>query len=116
VAGLMFSRDSNNSTAKNNYAYNEKIGISIFSSSNDKVYNNLVRSTIRAVIIGGTSLGNHVYNNTMMSDGVGIYFADDHPKNNVLENNNLNNITYPTMISGTNNIGRNNFVYNRSLA
>jgi hypothetical protein len=52
----------------------------------------------------------------MMSDGVGIYFADDHPKNNVLENNNLNNITYPTMISGTNNIGRNNFVYNRSLA
>ncbi|HEY6885860.1 MAG TPA: right-handed parallel beta-helix repeat-containing protein, partial [Nitrososphaeraceae archaeon] len=114
LAGLMFSRDTNNSTAEKNYAYNEKIGISIFSSSNDKVHNNLLKSTIRAIYIGGSSSGNHVHNNTVVNATVGIYFADIHPKNNVLENNNLNNITYPTMIIGTNNIGRNNVVvYNK---
>ena len=45
VAGLMFSLDTNNSIARNNYAYHEKIGISIYQSSNDKVYNNLVKSS-----------------------------------------------------------------------
>jgi parallel beta-helix repeat protein len=113
VAGLMFSLDTNNSIAKKNYAYNEKVGFSVYSSSNDKVYNNLVKSSHTGIFIAGTSLGNHVYNNTMMDDTFGIHFGDNHPRNNVLENNNLKNITYPTVIIGTNNIGRNNIVYNK---
>jgi mannuronan 5-epimerase len=113
VAGLMFSLDTNNSIAKKNYAYNEKVGFSIYSSSNNKVHSNLVKSSHTGIFIAGTSLDNHVYNNTMMDDTFGIHFGDNHSKNNVLENNNLKNITYPTMIIGTNNIGRNNIVYNK---
>jgi parallel beta-helix repeat protein len=91
VAGLMFSLDTNNSIAKKNYAYNEKVGFSVYSSSNDKVYSNLVKSSHTGIFIAGTSLGNHVYNNTMMDDTFGIHFGDNHPRNNVLENNNLIN-------------------------
>jgi mannuronan 5-epimerase len=97
-------------TIRDNKYYNEKVGVSIISSSNDKVYNNLIKSTNIGVFIGGISLGNHLYNNTMINGGVGIYFSDSHPKNNVLENNNLNNIPYPTLIVGINNTGKNNSV------
>ena len=55
-AGLMFSLDTNNSTAKKNYAYNEKVGISVFSSSNNRVYDNLMRSTHTGIQVTGSSL------------------------------------------------------------
>jgi mannuronan 5-epimerase len=111
--GLMFSLDTNNSTARKNYAYNEKAGFSIFSSSNDKVYNNIVNSSHTGISVGNNSSDNHIYNNTIMNTVVGINFPDSNPKNNLIENNNLTNIVYPTMIKGTDNIGRNNSVYNK---
>jgi parallel beta-helix repeat protein len=112
-AGLMFSLDTNNSTARNNYAYNEKVGIFVFSSSNDKVYNNLLKSTHIGIEIAGKSLGNHAYNNTMMNNTFGFYFGDNDPKNNLFENNNLNYTPYPIKKAGINNIGRNNSMFNK---
>ena len=44
-AGLMFSLNTTDSIARKNYAYNEKVGISIYNSSNNKVYNNLFKSS-----------------------------------------------------------------------
>ncbi len=111
-AGLMFSVGTNNSTATKNYAYNEKTGISIFQSSNDKVYNNQVKSNHIGIQIAQNSSGNHVYNNTMTNNTFGFYFADNQPKNNLFENNHLNNIPYPIKLNGINNIGRNNTIYN----
>jgi poly(beta-D-mannuronate) C5 epimerase len=96
VAGLMFSLDTNNSVAKKNYAYNEKIGISIFQSSNDKIYNNLVKSSNTGIYLAGSSVGNHIYNNTIMNGTVGLYLhLDNNSRNNIYENNNLNNISQP---------------------
>lgn len=92
LAGLMFSLQVNNSVAKKNFVYNEKIGISIFSSSNNKVYDNLLKSNDKGVFIAGTSLGNHVYNNTIMDGRDGIVFANA-PKDNVLENNLMHNVS-----------------------
>lgn len=96
IAGLMFSLDTNNSVAKKNYAYNEKIGISIYQSSNDKIYNNLVKSSSTGIYVAGRSLGNHIYNNTIMNGTVGFYLhLDNNSRNNKYENNNLNNISQP---------------------
>ncbi len=96
VAGLMFSLDTNNSVAKKNYAYNEKVGFSIYQSSNDKIYNNLVKSSNTGIYLAGSSLGNHIYNNTIMNGTVGLYLhLDNNSKNNIYENNNLNNISQP---------------------
>jgi poly(beta-D-mannuronate) C5 epimerase len=92
LAGLMFSLQVNNSTAKKNYAYNEKVGISVFSSSNNKVYDNLLKSNDKGIFIAGTSLGNHIYNNTIMNGREGIEFGNA-AKDNVLENNIMHNIS-----------------------
>ena len=75
IAGLMFSLNTNNSVAKKNYAYNEKIGISIYQSSNDKIYNNLVKSSKTGIYVAGSSLGNHIYNNTIMNGTCRILLA-----------------------------------------
>ena len=92
----MFSLDTNNSVAEKNYAYNEKIGISIFQSSNDKIYNNLVKSSNTGIYVAGSSVGNHIYNNTIMNGTVGFYLhLGNNSRNNLYENNNLNNISQP---------------------
>jgi mannuronan 5-epimerase len=96
LAGLMFSLQVNNSTAKKNYAYNEKVGISVFSSSNNKVYDNLLKSNDKGIFIAGTSLGNHIYNNTIMNGREGIEFTNA-AKGNVLENNIMHNISSPIL-------------------
>jgi poly(beta-D-mannuronate) C5 epimerase len=96
VAGLMFSLNTNNSVAKKNYAYNEKIGISIYQSSNNKIYDNLVKSSNMGIYLDGISSGNHIYNNTIMNGTVGFYLhLENNSRNNIYENNNLNNISQP---------------------
>jgi parallel beta-helix repeat protein len=101
-------------TIKNNKYYdNLKYGIAMYQSSNDKIYNNLVESRFASIYIAGSSLGNHVYNNTIMNCTFGFYFADNKSKNNLFENNNLHKITYPIMINGIDNVGRNNGIYSK---
>jgi poly(beta-D-mannuronate) C5 epimerase len=92
--GLMFSSGTYNSTAKKNYAYNEKTGISIISSLNNKLYDNLFKSSDRGIFIGENSTGSHIYNNTLMKDRIGIYFESS-PGNNVMKNNSLYNVSTP---------------------
>ena len=95
ISGLMFSLQTNNSIAKKNFAYNEKVGISISSSSHNTIYNNLLGSNNIDIFVGGNSTDNRIFNNTLMNSGIGINFAGN-PKNNQLENNYLYNITTST--------------------
>ena len=100
LAGLMFSLNTNNSVAKENNAYNEKVGISVFQSSNDKVYNNLIKSSDTGIFVAGRSSGNHIYNNTIMNGAVGLYFNPyNNSVNNIYENNNIKNTTQPMKIN-----------------
>lgn len=99
-AGLMFSLNTNNSVAKENHAYNEKVGISVFQSSNDKVYNNLIKSSYTGIFVAGRSSGNHIYNNTIMNGAVGLYLhLYNNSVNNIYENNNIKNTTQPMKIN-----------------
>ena len=77
-----------------NFVYNEKVGISLYSSSNNAVYNNLLRFNNIDIFVGGNSTDNRIYNNTLMDSNIGLNFADN-PKNNQLENNINLNITNP---------------------
>jgi len=92
--GLEFSLQTNNSTARNNYAYSEKEGISIYSSSNDKVYDNMLNSNNKGIAIGGNSSNNMIYNNTLGNNGIAIDFADQ-PKNNLVKDNYASNAFIP---------------------
>jgi parallel beta-helix repeat protein len=96
--GFMFSSGTYNSTAKKNYAYNEKTGISIISSLNDKIYDNLLKSNDRGIFIGENSTGSHIYNNTLMNDKTGIQF-DNPPESNALKNNSLYNVSTPVYLN-----------------
>jgi len=97
-AGIIFSDNTNNSLIKKNYAYNEKVGISIFSSSNNKVFENLLKSSGRGIFIGGNSSDNHVYNNSIVNNRVGIDLAKS-AKNNIIGNNNMQNISFSKPMS-----------------
>jgi mannuronan 5-epimerase len=101
------------SIKNNKYYDNLKYGIAIYQSSNHKAYNNLLKSSYAAIYIAGSSLNNRVYSNNIMNCNFGFYFADNKSKNNLYENNNLNNISYPIVVNGINNVGRNNYVYNK---
>ena len=89
-AGLMYSINANKSVAKNNHVFYEKIGISVFSSSNDNLYDNKIISSDKGIAIGGNSSFNHIHENSIVNSKTGIYFTD-FPKNNLLENNKISN-------------------------
>ena len=91
IAGLMFSRNTTNSTAINNYAYNEKVGISIYSSSNNTAYDNLLKSSDKGIFIGENSSHNHIFNNSLVNDTIGIDVSN-FAKDNVLKNNIISNV------------------------
>jgi parallel beta-helix repeat protein len=86
--GIMFSLQTTNSTAVKNFAYNERVGISIYSSSNNKVFENTLKSNDKGISIGGKSFNNHIFNNRFETNEIGIDFPDQ-AKNNVVENNTI---------------------------
>ena len=67
-AGLMFSLNTTKSLMSNNVVSDELVGISIFSSSNNNIINNEVRSSVHPIFIPATSLNNHLSNNTIIRD------------------------------------------------
>jgi N,N-dimethylformamidase beta subunit-like protein/copper-binding protein NosD len=112
-AGLMFSLNTNNSTARKNYVYNEKVGISIYGSSNDKVYDNLFKSTYTAVFIAANASNNHIYNNTIADVNNGLDLESNKANNNLFENNHLLDVCHVSNVTDiNNNIARYNVIYN----
>ena len=92
--GLTLSENASNSIARKNFAYNENEGISIFSSSNDKIFENVINKSDKGISIGGNSSNNQLYNNSITNTKTGIYFAG-HPKGNDMNNNHLSNVITP---------------------
>jgi len=90
--GILLSENTSNSTVSKNVVFNEKVGISVFSSQNNKVFENLLKQNDKGIFIGGNSSNNHLYNNSITNTKTGIYFAD-HPKDNDLKNNYLSNVS-----------------------
>ncbi len=112
-AGLL-SDSVGSFTIKNNKYYNNSIyGIDVNKSSNDKISNNLLKSSHVSILIGDDSMNNHVYSNTITNSTFGIYIAGSKPRNNLVENNQLSGVHYPIISDGVNNIGKNNNVSNR---
>jgi parallel beta-helix repeat protein len=91
-AGLMYSVNANKSIAKNNSIFYEKVGISLFSSSNNNLYDNKIISSDKGIAIAGNSSFNHIYENSIVNGNTGIYFTD-FAKNNTLENNRISNVS-----------------------
>ena len=111
----MFALSTNNSTARKNYAYDEKVDLSIYHSSNDKVYNNLFKSSHTAVFIAENATNNHVYNNTIADVNNGLRIGPNKAMNNLFENNRLQNVSHVTNMIGINNrnnTARHNTIYN----
>jgi len=100
-SGFELSSNTYNSTVKKNFAFNEKVGISIISSSNNKINDNIFKSNERGIFIGGNSSGNNIYNNTLIDDKIGIYFDNPLTTNNLLKNNNMDSkSTTPVFLNG----------------
>ena len=97
----------------NNFNDNSNFGIAIYQSQNDKIYNNLLKSSHVSIHIGDDSMNNHVYSNTITNSTFGVSFAGSKSKNNLVENNQLSGVPYPVTFNGINNVGKNNSVYNR---
>ena len=97
-AAIFFSRNMNDSIARNNHVINAGIGIAVSESPNNQIYSNIIEGAsfqgIRLVNPDipddGMNKANVVYNNTIFNseDGSGATRTQD----NILENNKFSNI------------------------
>ncbi|MGB8035922.1 MAG: right-handed parallel beta-helix repeat-containing protein, partial [Nitrososphaeraceae archaeon] len=66
--GIVFSRNTTHSVARNNYVHDQTIPIQIAASYNNAVYNNTISNTnTTGISIIGDSSGNKIFNNTIMN-------------------------------------------------
>jgi parallel beta-helix repeat protein len=92
--------DGSNNIIHDNYLEScNYSSIFIDSSSQNKIFQNTIKKTIRGVYIRGDSVNNSIYKNTIEEAELGIciysyYILDGSPINNVIYHNNLLNNTY----------------------
>jgi mannuronan 5-epimerase len=96
--GIFFSRNMHDSIARNNYVYNSTTGIVVAESPNNQIYNNVIEgATLRGIRLfnpiladDGLTVGNLVYNNTIINSERGIEAVRS--QDNILEGNIFSNI------------------------
>jgi mannuronan 5-epimerase len=89
--GILFSRNTYNSVARNNVIYNQDIGISLSESPNNKVYNNTISKCNIAIYLKPSSTkDNLIYKNTIREVNFG--FMARFSTGNTLRTNYLKNI------------------------
>jgi parallel beta-helix repeat protein len=69
----MFSRNTTDSIARNNYIHNEDQCIFVSASHNNQVYNNTVKNCTNGIYLRSESSNNDIYNNTIRDTNQGIY-------------------------------------------
>lgn len=108
--GIMFSTNTSDSVARNNYIYSSNTGIAVSESNNNEIYNNIIEKSNNSLKIHEGSSNNHVHNNSF-KDGInGINLGDMNTANNLFDNNNLTGMVYAVKVSVANN--NNSFVSN----
>jgi poly(beta-D-mannuronate) C5 epimerase len=93
--GIMFSRNMFDSIARNNVISDENNGIVISESNNNKVYSNIVSDSESGIDIDEDSVGNKVYNNTMINipdPSEALHLRDGASEQNILYSNTLINL------------------------
>jgi poly(beta-D-mannuronate) C5 epimerase len=106
VHGIMFSKNTHDSIARNNIVSNSEKCISVSQSHNNEVYNNRVSACDIGIVLSGNSSNNVVHDNTIANSKVDISTAayddnDARTRNNKLYSNkivgdNSSNVTSTT--------------------
>jgi parallel beta-helix repeat protein len=90
-AGISFSRNTNNSVARNNIIDHQVVPIELTSSHNDEIYNNVITNTdTPAISVKANSTNNKIFYNTIKNATEGIK-VEPTSKNNLIYSNNLIN-------------------------
>ncbi|MGN6349718.1 MAG: right-handed parallel beta-helix repeat-containing protein [Candidatus Nitrosocosmicus sp.] len=90
-AGISFSRNTNNSIARNNIIDHQVIPIELTSSHNDDIYNNLITNTdTPAISVKANSTDNKIYYNTIKNSAEAIK-VEPTSKNNLIYSNSIIN-------------------------
>jgi mannuronan 5-epimerase len=90
-AGISFSRNTNNSIARNNIIDHQVIPIELTSSHNDEIYNNLITNTdTPAISVKANSTDNKIYYNTIKNSTEAIK-VEPTSKNNLIYSNSIIN-------------------------
>jgi mannuronan 5-epimerase len=90
-AGISFSRNTNNSIARNNIIDHQVIPIELTSSHNDEIYNNLITNTdTPAISVKANSTDNKLYYNTIKNSAEAIK-VEPTSKNNLIYSNSIIN-------------------------
>ncbi|MGB8033237.1 MAG: right-handed parallel beta-helix repeat-containing protein, partial [Nitrososphaeraceae archaeon] len=85
--GIVFSRNTTHSVARNNYVHNQTVPIQIAASYNNAVYNNTISNTnTTGIYVIGDSSGNKIYNNTVMNAESGLTIKKAATNNTVYDN------------------------------
>jgi parallel beta-helix repeat protein len=98
-SGIFFSRNVQDSIARNNHIYNSSTGILVSESPNNQIYNNIIgAASSEAVLLfnpevpdDGLTEDNLVYNNVISNSDDGIRATRSH--DNILQDNEFSNIS-----------------------
>ena len=117
--GIMFSRNTSNSIARNNFVENESKGISITTGShNNEINNNTISNSGRGIYVNHGSSQNTVHGNTIINPSIFGLDVDTGAFGNVFYSNLINNSQHfgINMQSSDliNNIFKNNKLINSS--
>jgi parallel beta-helix repeat protein len=121
--GIMLDRGTNNNLIENNTVYDNFDGIAIFQSSNNTIYNNILRNNQRGIRINATydsnddfdgiSTANIVTNNRIENNTqYGIYLYERADRNLLAENTLIGNVDIAIYIKTFGNTLRGNTIRN----
>lgn len=102
IIGLMFSKNTSDSIARNNDIYAANTGIAISESDNNEIYNNTIEESINGMKIHRGSSNNYVHDNTVIGGTNGLNLRSNDTTSNLFENNSLSGMTYAVRVSSVN--------------
>ena len=114
--GIMFSRNTSNSIARNNFVENESKGISVTTGShNNEINNNTVSNSGRGIYVNHGSSQNTVHGNTIINPSIFGLDVDTGAFGNMFYSNLINNAQHFGINIQSSDIANNTFKNNKLL-
>src|SRR5207253_4922697 len=91
--GIVFSRNTTQSVARDNYIHDQTIPIQVSKSHNNEVYNNTISNTnTTGISLIGDASGNKIYNNSIINAQSGLTIKNTATNNTIYSNMIINPI------------------------
>lgn len=97
--GIIFSRNTSHSIARNNHIDGANTGIAVSQSHDNEIYNNTIEESNNGIQVHQGSSNNYIHDNTVEGGINGLNLRSINTTSNLFETNNLTGMTYAVRVS-----------------